>query len=312
MAFVGKLAYLTLVPGLLFVYLAGLGARGLLWGISGIVTGGSPRGPALGLSGMLRLLTAGCAPTGGALSAVTWLAPPVMVFALSWVSCMLFGVLEGDLALMFSLLLLSSAAAVLICFSSPNPRVRQNAPSEAVALLGWAVPLALVVAGASLRTGEVTVAGLIDWQAVNGGLIWSLEGGGALAVVGTAMMLAAAILCALLLMRLRPLGRGMFSEAPAGIAHEITGPPLALLRVAETASLAVVPLLLIALFLAGPASNWHEVAFWLLKVLGLLILLGTVDILSARARSDRVLRWSLGAGGGLALAGFVLIWLGMS
>ncbi|MBU4301275.1 MAG: NADH-quinone oxidoreductase subunit H [Actinobacteria bacterium] len=312
MAFVGKLAYLALFPGLLFIYMAGLAARGLLGGMSGVVTGGSPRGPALGLPGVLRLLTAECIPTGGSLSAVIWLAPPVMLFALSWVSCMLFGVVGGDLALLFSLLLLSSAAVILICFSSENPRVRQNGRSEAAALLGWAIPLALVIAGASLRTGEASVAGLIDWQVRNGGLLWSMEGGGALAVAGTAMMLAAALLCALLLMRLRPLGRGMFSEAPAGIAQDITGPPLALLRIAETASLAVAPLLLTALFLAGPASNWYEVAFWVLKILGLLLLLGIVDLVSARARSDRLLPWSLGVGGGLALAGLVLVWLGVS
>lgn len=104
----------------------------------------------------------------------------------------------------------------------------------------------------------------------------------------------------------------MFSDAPAGIAQEITGPPLALLRVAQTASLAVIPILVTALFLAGPASNWYEVTFWILKVVGLLLLLGVIDMVSARAGSDRVLRWSLGLGGGLALAGFILIWVGVS
>lgn len=312
MSFVGKLVYLALFPGLLFTCLAGLTARGLLGGMTGVVTGGSPRGPAIGLTGALRLLTAECIPAGGPLHAVMWIAPPVELFALSWVSCLIFGFLGGDLVLLFTLLLLSSAAGMLICFASGNPRVRQNGPSEAAAVLGWAVPLALVIAGVSLRTGEVTVAGLIDWQAGNGGLLWSTAGGGSLAVAGTAMMLAGSLVSVLLLLRFRPLGRGLFSDAPGGVAQDISGPPLALLRMAETASLFVVPLLLVALFLAGPASNWYEVSFWALKVVGLLVLLGVVDMVSARARTERLLLWSVGAGGGLALAGLVLIWVGVS
>jgi len=40
------------------------------------------------------------------------------------------------------------------------------------------------------------------------------------------------------------------------------------------------------------------------------VIMGVVDTMSPRARSSRAMAWSLGAGGALALAGIVLIWVG--
>lgn len=255
-------------------------------------------------------------PAGGPLEALSWLAPAVRLFALSWVSCIIMGFLGGDLLLVFTLLLLASSADLLLCFASSNPRVRQNSRPEAASALGWAVPLAFVIAGVclrigALRPGEMTVAGLLKWQADNGILLGSAVGG-AFAQVGTALALVAALICALALMRLRPFGRGYFSDAPGGVAADLSGPPLAALRMSEAASLFVVPLLVVALFLGGPASTWYEVVFWVLKAVGFLLLFGIADLMSARLRSDRVVLWLLGAGSALALAGLLLVWVGVA
>jgi NADH:ubiquinone oxidoreductase subunit H len=242
---------------------------------------------------------------------VQWCAPVIKLLALSWVSCIVLGFLSGDVALLFVLLVLAAATDLLLVFCSANPRVRQNGPGEALCLLGWAVPLALVLAGAALRTGEVGLSGLIKWQVSNGVAVASSTGG-ALAQAGSACGVAAAIVCALGMARIRPLGRGLFDEPPGGVTADLSGPPLALLRLSETAGLVVVPLVLVLLFFAGPHSQWYEIAFWGLKVLGLIILLGVVDLVLPRARSDRAFVWSLAAGGLLALAGVILVWVGVS
>ena len=311
MSFIGKLAYLVLFPGLVFIAFAGTLARGLLAGMSGAITGGNPGGPEQSLPSILYLLNGECIPIGGPIQALQWLAPAVKLLSLSWVSCAIFGFLPGDVVLVYALLLLSSSADLVLCFMSGNPRVRQNGWPEAVSLLGWSIPLAAVLAGVSLRTGSVSISGLINWQTANGVLLGSTAGG-ELALAGSWLMFLVALMCSLSMMRLRPFGRGYFSDAPAGICCDISGPPLALLRVAEMASFIVVPLLIVALFLGGGASASYEVVFWGLKLAGLFMLLGLFDQVSARMRADRVLLWLVCAGSACAVVGLVLVRSGVS
>jgi L-iditol 2-dehydrogenase len=53
------------------------------------------------------------------------------------------------------------------------------------------------------------------------------------------------------LIRFRPFGRAYFADPPGGIAHDISGPPLAFVRISETAAYFVVPFLITVLFFAG-------------------------------------------------------------
>ena len=311
MAFTGKLILLALFPGALFLVVGGTVAGSALSGMRGMITGACDRGPAMGIRDMAALLTGECIPTGGALHAVCWLAPAVRLLALSWISCIVFGLYEGDLALVYSLLVLAGAADLALCFFSISPRVRQNVWVEAVSLMGWAVPLALVMVTVLIRTDQASVGGVVEWQSKYGVLLGSAEGGAA-AVVGTALAFAAVLLCCQVMVRLRPFSQGYFSDPPAGLAAEISGPPAAFLVAARGGALVVVPLLLIALFLAGPAGSPLQVLFWVLKVVGLVLLLGIADAVAPRARSDRVLLWCLIVGGAMAALGLVLVWLGVS
>jgi hypothetical protein len=311
MAFVGKLAYLLIFPGLLSVVMAGYAARFVLAGMKGAMTGGYLEGPTTCGWSSVRQFASESIATGGSLNAVGWCAPVIKLLALSWVSCIALSFLGGDVVLLFALLVLAAAADLLLVFSSANPRVLQNAPGEALWVLGWAVPLALVFAGVALRTGEVGVAALARWQVANGVMVASASGG-ALAQAGSALGLAAALVCGLSMARMRPLGRGLFDDPPGGVTSDLSGPPLAILRLADTAALIVVPLVLVLLFFAGPYREWYEIAFWGLKVLGLLIVLGAVDLVFPRMRSSRAFIWSLALAGTLALAGLGLIWAGVS
>ncbi|MFH1150735.1 MAG: NADH-quinone oxidoreductase subunit H [Actinomycetota bacterium] len=306
-----KLAYLALFPGMLFLAFAGVASRSLAGSVPGIVLGGSARGPSLTVPDLARTMRGETVAAGGSLHAVMWLAPVLKLAALSWASCVLFGRVRGDLTLLFSLLVLAGIADLLLFAASTNPRVRRNAPAEAWALLGWALPLGIVLAALYVRTGAWTVQALVAWQVANGAVLGSAQGGGALVVTGGALSFTAACVCMVTLARLRPLGRGLLSDPPSGAISDISGAPLALVCLGEGATLFLAALLPVALFLAGSASTWYGLAFWALKVAGLVLLAGVLDLLFARSASRRAAFWALGAGGVLSLAGLVLIWLGV-
>ena len=311
MAFVGKIAYLVLFPGILFILLAGMLARTVSAGMASALAGGERRGASAPAAFLLAALDQEAISTGGALYAVVWLAPLVKLVALAWVSCIIFGFFPGDLVLVFALLLVAGGADLFTALLSPNPLVMQQAWAEAASLLAWAVPFALVLAAVALRSGEVSVSGLIKWQAANGVLLAS-SSGGATAQAGGALTLIAALCAAVALARLRPFGRGRAPGSPGGILDDVSGPPLAMFAGAEAAALFVLPLVIVTLFFAGPAASWYQVVFWALKVLGILILLLLLDLLSARSGSRTVVRWGVGAMGLIALLGLVLTWIGVS
>ena len=310
MAFVGKLAYLVLFPGILFIVLAGLASRAVVVGVGDAVAGGRT-GAGTGAGYMLASVRKECVAAGGSLHAVTWIAPALKIVSLAWVSCMVFGLLPGDLVLVFALLLLAAGCDALPVFVSPNPRVKQGAWPEAASLLAWAVPFALVVGCVGLRTHEATVSGVIAWQTANGVLLVA-QSGGLIANVGAFLALIAGFMSAVAIMRLRPLGRGHLTGLPGDPIDDVSGPPLALFIAGGTAMTFVLPLVLVTFFFAGPASHWYQVVFWALKVLGFLILLGLTDVLAARASSRRALAWGTVVAGGLGLAGLILVWIGVS
>jgi len=311
MAFVGKMAYLVLFPGILFILLAGLLAEVVSTGMGTALAGGERRGAAAHVAWLSAAFDQEAIATGGALGAVIWLAPVVKAVALAWVSCIIFGFFSGDLVLLFALLLVAGGADLFAALLSANPLAVQEAWAEAASLLAWAVPFALVLAAVALRSGEVSVSGLIKWQAANGVLLAS-SSGGATAQAGGALALVATISAAVALARLRPLGRSYTSGSPGGMLDDVSGPPLAMFAGSEAAALFVVPLVIVTLFFAGPSASWYQVLFWALKVLGVIILLLLIDLLSARCDSRTVIRWGVGAAGLIALLGLVLTWIGVS
>lgn len=311
MAFVGKIAYLVLFPGILFILLAGVLARAVSTGMGAALSGGDRRGLAASAAFMFSAPDQEAISTGGALYAVVWLAPLVKLVALAWVSCIIFGFFNADLVLLFALLLVAGGADLLTAFLSPNPLVMRQAWGEAASLLAWAVPFAGVCAAVALRSGQVSVKAVIDTQ-VTGGVLLASASGGAVARVGGALTLIAAISAGVALARLRPFGRGYAAGSPGGMLDDVSGTPLAMFAGAGAAALFVVPLVIVMLFFAGPAGNWYEIIFWALKVLGVLVLLLLVDLVSARAGSRTVTRWGVGAMGFIALLGLVLTWIGVS
>lgn len=309
MSFIGKIAYLALFPGALSLLLAGAAGRRMLETVSVVI--GAPRdAPSAGLASIIGWLSTEPAREGVFSSALAWTAPPVKLFAVSWVACVILGFLDGDLALVYFLLLLALAAHLVIVWTTVEPSGGNNAWMEGAAALGCAVALGLVMAGVSLRTGEVEVARVIGWQVKNGLLVGS-GAGGALAQAGSALGLAGALVAGLGLMRLRPF-RSVSAGGPAGgTAEGLSGPPLATLLAAEAAMLFVSPLLVVSLFLAGGAGTWYEVGFWALKVLGVLALSGVADAVTARFAGKRALVVLSVAGCAAALAGLLLIWVGV-
>lgn len=308
MEFVGKFAYLFLFPGALFTVLAGVAARTVTSGVS-IAVAGQVRSGSRSTTEMVRAASTECIATGGALHAAMWVAPVFKLMVVSWASCILFGFIRGDLVLLFALLLAAAGSDVLFAYISPNPRVRQQAWSEGVSLLAWAVPFALVTACIALRTHTVSVSDLINLQSASGTTLAGPAGGVA-ADIGMALALLAALFATVALARLKPLGRG-YLVGTGALMDDVSGPPLAFFYASHLAMLFVAPLVIVVLSFAGPAAHWYQVGLWALKVLGVLVLLGLVEVVCARARASRVAIWGIGFAGSLALAGLILVWIGV-
>ncbi len=305
MAFVGRLAYLVLFPGLLFVLAAG----GLAWSAARRLAslGSTPELEAGGIRGILAPLRDSDRGGGGEYDFLHVSCPAVKMLSLAWVSCMVFGALGGDLVLAYALLLLALGCDLLAGFMAPGAEARRAARERISGMAGWAAPFALVLAGASLRTGRVGVTAVIDWQAANGSLV-SSPLGGALATAGSAVLLAAALLCSSALAGMRPLGGGIRTEDEAGRECALSGVRLSLQRGGRAAQLFVAALVVCALFLAGPASTWYEVLLWALKVAGLVGVFTLLELgfgrLGARVPASRA-----GAAAFiLAAAGLALTW----
>ncbi|MHB8894764.1 MAG: NADH-quinone oxidoreductase subunit H [Candidatus Geothermincolia bacterium] len=309
MVFVGKLAYLFLFPGTLFIVAVGIGARAVTSAVGIAVAGPERSATTVTAPRILRAAGTECVAAGGSLHAAMWVAPVFKVLAISWASCIILGFTPGDLALLYVLLLAAAGSDVLFAFISPNPRVRQQAWPEAVSLLAWAVPMALVTACVALRTRVVSVSALIAWQSANGTPL-TAQPGGVIAGIGVFLALAAAFFATVAITRLRPLGRG-YLAGPGALMDDVSGPPLAFFFASDLAMLFVAPLVVVMLFFAGPAAHWYQVIFWALKVVGVLVLLGLVDVVSSRARANRVAAWGIGLSGALALAGLILTWIGV-
>lgn len=310
MVFVGKIAYLVLFPGTLFVLVCGAAVRVVMSGTGAALLGSERTGA--GAAGERSWTTAsGAVPDTGSLQAVVWLTPLIKVFSLAWVSCIVLGFLSGDLVLLFALMLVAAGSDVFAALLSSNPRTKQEGWRSAVSFSAWAAPFAVALCAVALRTGEVTVSGVIGWQAARGVMPLASAGSG-FARAGIACALVAAFVSMIAFAGLRPLGRGCFSDAPGGILADVSGPPLAFFAAGRIAALFIAPLLIVALFLAGPAGRAYEIVFWVLKVAGVVLLLSVADALSARAGARAVAVWGVGFAGGLAVAGLVLTWIGVA
>jgi hypothetical protein len=309
MVFIGRVAYLLLFPGALFIIIAGLVARAVTSTVGVAVAGRQRTAPEFSGGRIILAARTESIAAGGGLHAVTWLAPVVKAVALSWASCMLMGFLRGDLALLFALLLAAAGTDVAAAYLSPNPRTRQGAWPEAASLIAWAVPAAIVFSCVALRTHQVSLPGIISWQALHGTPLAANQGG-ILEDVGAALALVALFVATLSLARLKPLGRPSLGGT-GGLLDDVSGPPLAAWLGASAAMLFVAPLTVVVLFFAGPSATWYQVVFWALKVAGVLILLGLTDVLASRASARRVLLWGAGAAGIVALAGLILTWIGL-
>lgn len=310
MTFMGKLFYLTVFPGFIFILFSGTLIRGIKGTVPGLSYGRESAFPASSLRALCRLLTGETIAVGGSLHAVLWIGPAVKIFSLSWITCIIFGYMQGDVFLLILLLLSFSSVDLLICWLSGSSRVRRECPRAAASIIGWALPLSLVLTAIALRVSDPTIAGIMRWQVAYGSLLFSREGG-VLAQAGSIISLPVAFFCLLSLTGMKPFGYRAFSYGPGDISGNCSGVPLALLCSAETCGLFVMPLLLVALFFAGPASTWLEVLFWVLKVAGVFVLMLLLNYLTHRVTGRSVLYLMCGLGGILALIAFVLIWFGV-
>ena len=204
------------------------------------------------------------------------------------------GPLGADL-LGVSLLFLAPACAAILLGSFSGSVYAQLAGSRAFQLLVvCALPYAVALYGPAL------VKGVFDLQAVTDDNSWA--------------MVSAKILCGLLflvclpvVLRLRPLAHGG-GETLEGVMTDLSGPPLALVRLMEAAERIAFPVLFASLFVPFGATN--PLIFILGSLLGLGVV-GAIETLLNQVRLREGLNFYLRFANPAALILLVLVAFGI-
>ncbi|PKN01023.1 MAG: hypothetical protein CVU77_07475 [Elusimicrobia bacterium HGW-Elusimicrobia-1] len=235
-----------------------------------------------------------------------WLfvAAPVAALAASVTAATLIGSalllqrgFTGDVILLLYILMIPSIATVAGSLASENPLSSVGASREIKLMLAYEALFILALITAIIKTGSVSLAGMVARQVESGAIISSPSG-----------ILAFA---AFLVVIMAKLGMVPFDMAEAetelagGIYMEYSGPLLAFHKLSKTILLSALPIFAVALFF--PSRN-----LWLLVKYPLVVLLLTlVRNTNPRFRIDHAIKlmWTIGIGTGavavmLALAGY--------
>jgi len=286
MSFLGKVIYLLVFPGFFF-----------LVSVSSIAT--FARREENAFSAWRRLIISTPKERDSA-NSINIAASVVRVLTLSWLSCILFGFFQGDLVLVFNLLLLQALCSSILDISSLEDLSKKDLLSYATVRFGWTIPLALAFVVTSLRCGEVMISGIISWQNVAGMAVTSTAGG-LKALSGSVLSLLSALTASLGILGFAPFSSVKFKERRV---EEILD---AVVLSSDSAVYIVIPLLVTILFFAGKTQPWYEYIIWALKVIIVFIFLSVVDLILRKKRSMRFAFLALALGFVFGLLGLILV-----
>lgn len=192
---------------------------------------------------------------------------------------------EGDLAFIAFLMALIATFNFLGAWSSTSRYPIVGGVRALVQMVGYEVPLTLVMFGPAIVAGSLSISGIVAWQAERG----------------------------LYFLLLQPLGFGIFvlcslaeaekipfdipeaeTEIVAGWLTEFTGRKLALLRLAEDLKILLLASLAASLFLGGPSGPWPipPILWFLIKTTAVVLILSNLRALFARFRIDQMVAGS--------------------
>jgi len=194
------------------------------------------------------------------------------------------GAFVGDLIVLVYLLMIPALMTMLGASASGNPHAAAGASREMKLLLSYELPMLLAILVAVARTGWTLRLGQI--VAAQGGapVLYSLSG---------ILAMLVAILCAQ-----AKLGQVPFDMAEAeceimsGVYVEYSGPSLAMFLMTRAMLLAIMPLLLIALFWGGlNTTAWWGYLSFAGKYVLLVALVTLIRNTNPRLRIDQALKF---------------------
>ena len=188
----------------------------------------------------------------------------------------------GDMVTWIYFLTLGAAAVILMAAASGNPFAQTGAAREIMMLLSVEPIVVAALITAAVKSGSMRLGEMAAWNSANGP---SLSMAGA----GVALFLALQA----------TMGRLPFDIAEAeseivdGPMVEVSGPNLALMKIALLVRQLVYAFILVQLFVPWPAvAVWPlAVLIALLKVLVLFVLAAVVEAVSPRLRIDHAMTY---------------------
>lgn len=193
---------------------------------------------------------------------------------------------EGDLIFTIFIMSLLAILAFLGGWSSTNRFSTLGGLRAAMQILGYEVPLAIVLIGPAIAARSLSISKIVEWQAANS--LWMI----ALTPIGFGI----AILAMLAELEKVPFDiPEAETEIVAGWQTEFSGRKLALIRLAIDLELVLAAGLITALFLGGPSGPIPVIPgimWFLIKGTLVVLILSNLRALFARFRIDQMVSGS--------------------
>lgn len=189
---------------------------------------------------------------------------------------------EGDLIFLMFLFTLIAVTVFMAGWSSVNRFSTVGGMRAAFQMLGYEIPLTLVMVGPAIAARTLSISQIVGWQVYNAAwFIW-------LQPLGFAVF----VLCLLAELEFIPFDiPEADTEIVAGWSTEFSGRKLALIRLGKDVELVLAASLITSLFLGGSHSSLPilAIAFFLLKTTLAVVFLTTLRALFARFRIDQMI-----------------------
>ena len=268
-----------------------------------------PAADLLKLMGKENMMPATASGTGFLMAPVIAVAASAVAAAVLWHAVLLpKQTFMGDLIVVVYLLMIPALMTMMGASASGNPHASVGAAREMKLLLSYELPMLLAIL--------VAVSHQRGWTFQLGGIIVKAGGssGPALYSISGVLAFIVAILCVQ-----AKLGQVPFDVAEAeceimsGVYVEYSGPSLAMFLMSRAMLLALLPLLLIALFWGGIyLGAWWGVITFLLKYVLLVALVTLIRNTNPRLRIDQTMRFFWFGLTPIAIVALVLALTGIS
>ncbi len=206
----------------------------------------------------------------------------------------------GDLIVILYLLVIPALAVLIGGSASGNPLASIGVSREMKMILAYELPFILVVLVPVIKTGgQISIAQILNYQAMNGSIVFSFSG---------IIALLVAILCIQAKLGFVPFDAAEAEqEIMAGPYIEYSGAPLAIFKLTRQMMLVVLPVFLITLFWACSLS----ILWIIVKYVIFLVVIVLIKNTNPRLRIDQATKFFWGPMTVLAIIAVIFALLGL-